>query len=61
MVTIRILQINNQPEIRINDPSGVGYHRHDLTPQALLNIALDALNAYNQLRSSDETKRDAQC
>jgi hypothetical protein len=46
MVTIRLIEIAGQLEIRINDPSGVGYQRYDLTPQQTLNIAIDALTAY---------------
>lgn len=49
-VTIRVLQIDGQPEIRINPLSGgAGYQRYDLTPQQLLNLSQDALKTYSEV------------
>lgn len=49
-VTIRIIQIDNQPEIRFSSLLERDYRRYNLTPQQLLNIAMDALTAFNQIR-----------
>lgn len=56
-VTIRILQIDGQSEIRLNPQGGKNYQRYNLTPQQLLNIAIDALDAYNQIRFGEGNEK----
>lgn len=49
LVSLRILQIDGIPEVRVFPIKGEGFQIYTITPQSLISIAAQALQAHTEL------------
>jgi len=63
-ITIRVVQVDGQAEVRINPtrsvepiPAAAAYQQYKLTPEQLFTLARDAMQAYAEIRAYAEWKQ----